>query len=135
MSASPIVSVVFPIYNERENIAILVTRIGAVLERATGGQFEVVFVDPQSLPNFAPIRDKVSGVADVIGVAGAGEAWVTPYEALIAKGSRHFSGVATACTDPAILVYTSGTTGQPKGALIPQQCLLGNLPGVKKSSW
>ena len=40
-----------------------------------------------------------------------------------------FSPVATRATDPALLVYTSGTTGPPKGALMPQQCLLGNLPG------
>ena len=35
--------------------------------------------------------------------------------------------------DPALLVYTSGTTGPPKGALMPQQCLLGNLPGFVHS--
>jgi acyl-CoA synthetase (AMP-forming)/AMP-acid ligase II len=35
--------------------------------------------------------------------------------------------------DPAILVYTSGTTGPPKGALMPHQCLLGNLPGFVHS--
>src|SRR5207248_660265 len=59
LSASPIVSVVFPIYNERENIAILVTRIGAVLERATGGQFEVVFVDDGSSDGSPELLDEI----------------------------------------------------------------------------
>jgi len=31
------------------------------------------------------------------------------------------------------LIYTSGTTGPPKGALMPQQCLIGNLPGFVHS--
>jgi acetyl-CoA synthetase len=105
----------------------------ALLFRLDNSETKVVFADPQSLPNFTPIRDKVPGVTHVIGVAGAAEAFVTPYEALIAKGSPHFNPVPTACTDPAILVYTSGTTGPPKGALMPQQSLLGNLPGFVHS--
>lgn len=34
---------------------------------------------------------------------------------------------------PAFLLYTSGTTGPPKGALIPQRALLGNLSGFECS--
>ena len=42
------VSVVLPVYNEAENIEALVGQLGEVLERATRGQFEVVFVDDGS---------------------------------------------------------------------------------------
>ena len=35
-----------------------------------------------------------------------------------------------------MLLYTSGTTGNPKGALIPQQALVGNLPGfIASQNW
>ena len=94
---------------------------------------KVAIVDPQSLPNLAPIRDRCPGVAHVIGVAGASEAWITPWETFLERASSRFEPAATRPTDPALLIYTSGTTGPPKGALMPQQCLLGNLPGFVHS--
>jgi polyisoprenyl-phosphate glycosyltransferase len=44
----PIVSVVLPVYNERENLAPLVARLRAALAGAVGEAFEVVFVDDGS---------------------------------------------------------------------------------------
>lgn len=41
--------------------------------------------------------------------------------------------IQTQADDPAFLLYTSGTTGPPKGALIPQRALLGNLTGFECS--
>ncbi len=90
-------------------------------------------VDPASLPNLAGVRDKLPLLKYVIGVAGARESGVQPWEALLAKASRHFAAVDTAADEPALLVYTSGTTGPPKGALKPQRVLLGNLPGFSYS--
>ncbi|HUH95625.1 MAG TPA: AMP-binding protein [Casimicrobiaceae bacterium] len=90
---------------------------------------KVVFCDPASFPNLAPIVRALPGVALVIGVAGARESWTEDWTALLASASDAFTPVATAAADPALLIYTSGTTGPPKGALMPQQCLLGNLPG------
>ena len=33
--------------------------------------------------------------------------------------------------DPALMIFTSGTTGPPKGALLRHRVLLGHLPGVQ----
>ena len=93
----------------------------------------VALVDPQSLPNLAPIRDRCPGVRAVIGVAGARESGILSFDSLVEKGADDFRPVATEAADPAILVYTSGTTGPPKGALMPHQCLVGNLPGFVHS--
>ena len=101
--------------------------------RLVNSAAKVAFIDPQSLPNFAPIRERCPGVAHVVGVAGVRDAWITPYETLLEKASSRFTAVATRPTDPALLIYTSGTTGPPKGALMPQQCLLGNLSGFVHS--
>ncbi len=90
---------------------------------------KVAFVDPQSLANVAPLVPTLPGLAHVVGVAGAREAFVTPIERLLERGARVAETADTAPTDPALLIYTSGTTGPPKGALMPHGCLIGNLPG------
>jgi acetyl-CoA synthetase len=101
--------------------------------RLQNSESAVVFVDPASLPNLLPIRDRLPDLRHVVGVAGAAEAGVTPWEALLAKAASDFTPVDTDAEDPALLVYTSGTTGPPKGALKPHRVMLGNLPGFTYS--
>jgi acetyl-CoA synthetase len=52
-----------------------------------------------------------------------------------ALGERRDPFVAedTAADDPALMIFTSGTTGPPKGALHAHRVLLGHLPGVSFS--
>ena len=103
--------------------------VDALEYRLANSDAKVALCDPASLPNLTPIRDKLPLLTHVIGVAGARESWTEDWDAVLAKASDRFDPVATRATDPALLVYTSGTTGPPKGALMPQQCLTGNLPG------
>ncbi len=97
--------------------------------RLANSETVVAIVDPASLANLAPIRDRLPHLAHVIGVAGAREAGVADWHELLAKASRRFTPVDTLAEDPAVLIYTSGTTGPPKGALIPHRAMIGNLPG------
>ncbi len=48
VAAGTTVSVVLPVYNEAENLDLLVGRLTEVLERASAGDFEVLFVDDGS---------------------------------------------------------------------------------------
>jgi acetyl-CoA synthetase len=97
--------------------------------RLRNSETSVAFVDPASLPNLQPLRDRLPDLKHVVGVAGARETAVTSWESLLERASWRFAPVDTAAEDPALLIYTSGTTGPPKGALKPQRVLLGNLPG------
>ena len=54
----------------------------------------------------------------------------------LAQFSTDFGLVDTLAEDPAVLIYTSSTTGNPKGALLPHRALIGNLPGfVASQNW
>ena len=101
--------------------------------RLANSQARVAIVDAQSLPGVEPIRAKLTGLAHVIGAAGARGAEVLDYDTVVRAASARFEPVATGADDPALIVYTSGTTGPPKGALMPHRCLLGNLPGFVHS--
>ena len=55
--AVPQLSVIFPVYNERENLDELLRRSIPVVESAVGGSFEMIFVDDRSQDGSAEILD------------------------------------------------------------------------------
>jgi acetyl-CoA synthetase len=93
----------------------------------------VAIVEPTTIANLWTIKDRLPQLRHVIGVGGAREATVHPWERLAEKSSSRFSPVDTCAEDPALIIYTSGTTGPPKGALKPHRVLLGNVPGFVHS--
>ena len=50
--------------------------------RLVNSETRVTFVDPQSLPNLAPIRANVPTLAHVVGVAGARGSDIVPFDTL-----------------------------------------------------
>jgi|SRR5690606_36235340 acetyl-CoA synthetase len=74
----------------------------------------------------APLPD----LATIVSTDGA-DAGALDFDRLIADGSDDFEAEDTGPDDPALMIFTSGTTGPPKGALHGHRVLLGHLPGVQ----
>jgi acetyl-CoA synthetase len=93
----------------------------------------VAIVEPTTLENLWAIKDKLESLAHVIGVGGAAEAGVLPWESLLEKSSSYYEPLDTKADEPSLIIYTSGTTGAPKGALHAHRVLPGNMPGFVHS--
>ena len=65
----------------------------------------------------------------MVSTDGGGGAW--ELARLVADHAGAFEAEPTGPDDPAMMIFTSGTTGPPKGALHGHRVLLGHLPGVE----
>jgi acetyl-CoA synthetase len=95
---------------------------------ATSGA-RALIADLIGLERLASIQPTVPALEFRISVDGT-EA-THDFNSLISKASAHFPIADTSPNDPAMMLFTSGTTGQPKGTLHAHRVLLGHLPGIQ----
>lgn len=89
----------------------------------------VAIVDRTTLPKVLEIRQRLPQLRHVLGVGAVHGDNVKCWADVLELASPRYSPALTRADDPAMIVYTSGTTGRPKGALMAQRTLLGNLSG------
>ena len=91
----------------------------------------VLVTDTLSLERLLEVRKNLPELAHIISVDRADADGVLDYRQLLEKESDNFDPVATAADDGALLIFTSGTTGPPKGALHAHRTLVGRLPSIE----
>jgi len=89
-----------------------------------------IVTDREQLPKLLPLRGRLPELRTIFCVDGPADG-ALDLHAFLAKASDRFEPVDTSAEDPAFIIFTSGTTGQPKGALHAHRALLGHLPGVE----
>jgi acetyl-CoA synthetase len=91
----------------------------------------MVITDAPHLTTISALRADLSELDTLIGCDR--DAPTPSFWALIEQADPDLEAMRTRADDPALLVYTSGTTGPPKGALVAHRALIGNLPGFELS--
>jgi acetyl-CoA synthetase len=84
--------------------------------------------DADGLAKLAEIRSELPALETVLCLDGAASG-AEDYRAALAGVAADLPEPATGPDDPALMIFTSGTTGPPKGALHGHRVLLGHLPG------
>ena len=103
----------------------------AIEYRLNDSGAKIVVSNATGIEKLVGIAESLAAPAILISIDERHEDHVLEWGELIDAASADHKLIATAADDPTIIVYTSGTTGNPKGVLYAHLTLLGHSPGVE----
>ena len=77
----------------------------------------------------AKVRE--AGAPPILYCADGADGDAIDLRSILRGPTKDAAAVDTAADDPALMIFTSGTTGPPKGALHAHRVLIGHVPGVQ----
>ena len=102
----------------------------AISYRLKDSGARALVTNARGLEKLAGARAALPDLELVLSIDGPAEG-AEDFHAVLARAAGDFTPAATTSDDPALMVYTSGTTGPPKGALHAHRVLIGHLPGIE----
>jgi acetyl-CoA synthetase len=104
--------------------------VDALSYRLENSGAKALITNAWGVERIAEIRNELPALKLVLSLDGPSDG-ALGFADELSRASSGFAPVDTSPDDPAMMVYTSGTTGQPKGALHGHRVLIGHFPGVE----
>jgi acetyl-CoA synthetase len=102
----------------------------AIQYRLARAGAKAVIVNADSLSKIETVRDRLPDLGQVLVTEGYSST-ASRFSDALAGNAAGFVRAQTGPDTPALIIFTSGTTGQAKGALHGHRVLLGHIPGVQ----
>jgi acetyl-CoA synthetase len=104
--------------------------VDALSYRLENSGAKALITNAWGVERIAEVSNELPALKLVLSLDGPGDG-ARGFADELSRASSDFAPVDTSPDDPAMMVYTSGTTGQPKGALHGHRVLIGHFPGVE----
>lgn len=104
----------------------------ALRYRLGASDAKAILTDGAGLAKLEQIGDGLPHLETILCVDGPARR-AEGYAEALEPHQEPFDPIDSAVDDPALMIFTSGTTGHPKGALHAQRVLIGHLPGFQFS--